>query len=519
MKGLTSMMDTRKRRVAVFLLFVLALAALLLVSGLTEKKTYLGIPVLSQQQQADLGEYVYQDFSRELQYNGQRAAVDLDDSRIYIAQDIREDTKPEDMPGSLGSFSPSLVLSFAPDEAFENLAAAVKAGHIFKLNVSHGSGKYMQYDLVFTTLPVLRIEGEVIGKNEKGKDLCEGTMCLWTPWDPDVNAYSVKTGNLQWHVRGGWSATLLKTPFKMDLKKKTGTGKNMSLAGLGADDDWILNPMNLDDTKLKEKLFSALWNQRAEQVSWNEKMSAGEYVEVVIDGDYWGLFQLQRRVDDKFLNLRNREILLKGSGPKTASTVQEAYEIISSHLTEAETYGLMAAFYAGTDVSILDPDNFLDVNLFMQWASAMDNSEYKNMFYLLKQEESGYRMYLLPWDTDMAWGTVWNDEYGGFSYDFEASRQKVTLRKEYVWAKQEDPDLDRKMAKRWFALRENLLTMENMTAVLEREQQILDASGAQKRDQDQWGLFYQGEDSPENLCKSIEARLQWLDDYYSQYLQ
>jgi len=48
-------------------LFVLALAALLLVSGLTEKKTYLGIPVLSQQQQADLGEYVYQDFSRELQ--------------------------------------------------------------------------------------------------------------------------------------------------------------------------------------------------------------------------------------------------------------------------------------------------------------------------------------------------------------------------------------------------------------------------------------------------------------------
>lgn len=513
------MMDTRKRRIAVFLFFLLAWGGALLFSGLTEKKTCMDVPLLSQQEQAALGEYVHQDLSWDLQYNGQRAAVDYQTSRVYIAQNIRQGTKPEDLLGTLRTSSPSLGLSFAPDAAFEDLAAAVAAGHTFKLNVAYGSGKYMQYDLVFTTLPVLRIDGEAIGKNEKGKDICEGSMCLWTPEDPESGRYSVKSGSALWHVRGGWSATLLKTPFKLDLKKASGDRKNLSLAGLGADDDWILNPMNLDDTKLKEKLFSALWNQRAEQTSWNEKMSAGEYVEVVINQEYWGLFQLQRRVDEKFLNLKSGEILLKGSGPKTAATVQEAYEIVASGLPEAETYGLMQDFYHGRDVDILDPDNFLDVNLFMQWASAMDNADYKNMFYLLKEDADGYRMYLLPWDTDMSWGTVWNEEYGGFSYDFEASRQNVTLRREYDLLKAQYPDLDRQMARRWFELRETLLTPENMQAVLEREQQMLDACGVLQRDQEKWGLFYKGKDSRENLCKSVEARLAWVDAYYSQYLQ
>lgn len=517
MKGWTSMMDTRKRRIAVFLFFLLALGAFLLFSRQTEEAACMGVRMLSEAEQEAIGAYAYQDLSRELQYNGQRAAVDLETSTIYISQDIREGTKAEDLLGTLGTSSPALQLSFAPDEALNDLAAAVKAGHTFKLNVAYGTGKYMQYDLVFTTLPVLRIEGEVIGKNEKGKDICEGTMCLWNPADPETNSYSVKTSNLQWHVRGGHSATLLKTPFKVNLKKKTGTGKNLSLAGLGADDDWILNPMNLDDTKLKERLFMGLWNQRAEQVDWNEKMSSGEYVEVVIDQSYWGLYLLQRRIDRKFLNLGSDQILLKSGPDLEAPTVQLAYEIVHSTLPEEQTYQIVQDFYEEQDGDILNMDNFLDVNLFLQWASAVDN-KIKNMFFIINADETGYRMSLLPWDTDMSWGTVWRAEAGGFVYDFEESLQKDALRLEYEWMIDYHPDLDQQMAKRWFELREELLTLENITAILEQEQLLLDASGAQKRDQEYWGLYYQGEDSLENLCRSLEARLEWVDAYYSQYL-
>lgn len=512
------MVDTRKRRGAVFLFFLLVLGAFLLFDRQEAGRTCMKVPVLSESEQADLGDYVEQDFSRELLYNGQRAAVDLTSSTVYIAQDIQPGTRMEDLLGNLSTSSPSLRLSFAPDPAFQDLAPAVREGHIFKLNVAHGAHKYMQYDLVFTTLPVLRLEGEVIGKTLEGKDIVEGTMCLWTPNDPEVNFYSAKTSNAQWHVRGGYSALLPKTPFKLDLKKKTGTGKNLSLAGLGADDDWILNPMNLDDTKLKEKLFMQLWNRRAGQVDWNEKMSEGEYVEVVINQEYWGLFQLQRKVDRKFLNLSSDAVLLKRKSDLSAPSVEAAYEIVNSGLSEPETYALMQEFFEEQDGDILNINNFLDVNLFFQGASAVDN-KIKNIFFLLEKKDSGYQMSLLPWDTDMSWGVVWSNDVGGFVYDFETSRQNDALRIEYEWMLEYHPDLNQLMAKRWLELRESLLTVETMTAILEQEQAVLDKSGAQLRDTARWGLVYGGEDSLENLCRSIEARLAFVDQYYSQYLQ
>ena len=178
----------------------------------------------------------------------------------------------------------------------------------------------------------------------------------------------------------------------------------------------------------------------------------------------------------------------------------------------------MQAFYDEQDPDILNLDNFLDVNLFFQGASAVDN-KIKNIFFLLEKKDSGYQMSLLPWDTDMSWGTVWKAEAGGFAYDFEQSRQNDALRIEYEWMLEYHPDLNQLMAKRWLELRESLLTMETMTAILEQEQAVLDESGAQLRDTARWGLFYGGEDSLENLCRSIEARLAFVDQYYSQYLQ
>lgn len=513
------MMDARKRRRAVFLFFLLALGAMVFFFWQAERDpAYLGVRILSHREQTSLGNYVYRDLSRELQYNGQQIAVDLDRSTLFIPQDIREDTKAEDLKGSLRSVNPLLLLSFAPDEAFNDLTSAVENGHAFKLNVSYGFGRYMQYDLVFTTLPVLRIDGDYLTTNEQGRDVYKGSLCLWMPEDSDTGSYSMKTGNLQWHIRGGWSSHLDKTPFKLDLKKKTGTNQNMDLAGLGADDDWILNPMNLDDTKLKEKLFMGLWNQRADQVSWNEKMSDGEYVEVVINREYRGLFLLQRRIDGKLLNLGSEDVLLKSGQELESPTLQTAYEIIHSGLTEEQTYQIVRGYHEETDPDILNMDNFLDVNLFLQCASAVDNWQ-KNMYFLLKNSKDGYSMHLLPWDTDMSWGTIWDKDIGHFGYDFEASRQNIALRMEYDWVKKYRPDLDRQMAIRWFQLRKELLTMETMTAILEQQQAVLDASGAQMRDQEKWGLFYEGQDSLENLYRSIEARLDWVDDYYTQYLQ
>ena len=488
----------------------------MVLSILDKQRRCLEVEILSEQDPSWLQEYVYRDYSPYILYNGQKAPVDVETSTIYIAQNIGPDTKAEDLLGSLKLSSSRHRIVFARDDAFDNLTEAVAQNHRFRLYVTNHSGKYMAYNLIFTSLPVLRVDGEFFDYDQKGREVNQGTLCLWTPLDPDTGRYSVKESNVHWHVRGGSSAGQPKNPWRLSLKKKTGTNKNVSMAGLGSDDDWFLNPMSFDDTKLKEQLFIQLWNQRADQVEWNAPMSQGEYVEVVINGRYMGLFQLQRRVDGKFLGLDTGDVLLKGGGGWDSPTPEVAYEIVHTHLSEPETYALMEGFFQERDSEIVDLDNFLDVNLFLQSAAAVDNGNHANMFYLLKNSEDGYRLQLLPWDTDMSWGTVWRG--GGFVYDFEDSLQRMALRREYDWMQEAYPDLDRQMALRWLQLRENLLTMDSVAVILGQEQQTLDASGAQLRDRERWGLYYQGEDSLENLYRTVEARWKWLDDYYSKYL-
>ena len=54
-------------------------------------------------------------------------------------------------------------------------------------------------------------------------------------------------------------------------------------------------------------------------------------------------------------------------------------------------------------------DNVADIWLYLQMMYAEDNI-YKNMFFAFKKESDGYRMYLVPWDTDLTWGNTYVDD-------------------------------------------------------------------------------------------------------------
>ena len=368
------MFDSRRRRRIILggflLMFGIALGLLLY----EESHVCMGVEILTEKEQSEIQEYIYLDLSRALTHNDQPAAVDVDNSTIYISQNIQPDTEPKDLLGKLKIASSSHRLSFAPDEAFANLAEAVAQGHVFKLNVMDNLNRCMQYRVVFTTLPVLRLNSVQSHREEDGTDVLEGNFCLWAPEDPDTGRYSVKSCDALWHIRGYTSAMLDKKSWKLSLKKESGSGKNLSLLGLGADDDWILNAMRLDDTKLKEKLFIDLWNSWAETHTYNYKMSAGEYVEVVCEQSYAGVYLLQRRIDRKYCGLTQEDILLKGKNTEVPGSLTDVYEIIHSPLGESETLQLMEGIWTTSDVSMIQPDNFLDISLFLQYGSAIDNS-------------------------------------------------------------------------------------------------------------------------------------------------
>ena len=224
-----SMFDNRKFRRFAFFLCLLLLIAALVLSMRDKKQRCLEVEILSEQTPSWLQKYEYRDYSGYLLYNGQKAPVDAETATIYLALDIGPETGVEDLPGSLKLSSSRHRIVFAPDDAFENLAEAVAQGHCFRLYVTDHSGQYMEYNVVFTTLPVLRVDGEFFDYDQKGREVNQGSLCLWTPMDPDSGHYSVKESNVHWHVRGGSSAGQPKTPWRLSLKKKTGTNKNISI--------------------------------------------------------------------------------------------------------------------------------------------------------------------------------------------------------------------------------------------------------------------------------------------------
>lgn len=478
-----------------------------------EASSCLGIRILSDEEMGTYVQHRKEDFSDLLEYNGTPAAVDTQTSTIYLSQSAGRLSSAKDLPGELKINSKEHRLFFAPDSNFSDLSNAVRSGHPFTLLVVSGDNIYMKYRVIFTTLPVLRLDGTVTHQNADSENVFEGALCLWTPDDPEIRRDSAKSSTAQWHIRGNTTAILGKKSWKISLKDAQGLNNDLDFLGLGADDDWILNAMSLDDTKLKEKLFQDLWNDWADLNPWNYKMSASGYVEVICNDRYSGIYLLQRRIDRKYYRLTENDILLKGRNTWTPANLQEAYEIIHSPLSEAETLRLMEGIYTGEDPSIIHLDSFLDVNLFLQYGSACDNVGFKNTFYLLKWQEDSYDLYMIPWDTDMTWGVTYTT---GLTYNYQRSMNSQTLRREYSAMMHQIPELKALMSFRWAELRKSTLSEDAIKNRLEENLTMLHQSGVLQRDYVCWGRFYQGKDTTENLSHYLLERLYHLDGYYSE---
>lgn len=281
--------------------------------------------------------------------------------------------------------------------------------------------------------------------------------------------------------------------------------------GLGADDDWILNPMYMDDTEETEQFTMTLWNELAARTEWDLPMSTGAYCEVVMNGKYRGLYLLQRRVDRKYLELDEDQILLKANGGASAGIGEkESYEIIYSPFLADQTYDIWLDLFHNRLGDAIDLNNYIDVSIFVQLGYMQDNASFRNLYCLLTPGEEGYRLSYVLWDTDMSMGLC-----AGFRYDYDTAVHTALPRCEYASILESHPELDQRTAERWFQLRQDLLSEAHMDAILESMEQTLSASGAMGRDRKAWGLH---RDDLKPVAEFLHDRLIFLDGYYGEKL-
>lgn len=448
--------------------------------------------------------------------NGQKVAYDYYSSTIYISQPKTSLSKYYKLSGTLRSDNSEYELYFIDNKALNHINSAVKQSFPLTL-VMLNEKSFMQVKVIITTLPVMSLQSDIF-YDDYGNAYTldeEGTLCLWSGYDKGVGGYTTKTVRSAWRIRGNTTSVQPKTPWKLTLKNDKGENSDMEFLGLGSDDDWILNCLTMDDTRIKEKLFMDMWNEMAADTDYNFKMSTGEYVELIKDNEYLGLFLLQRRLDAKYLGLDDNDALVK-STDYTANTVEEAYEFVTESENTEEIYEMLENSLYGIGDSNYNLYNVIDTNLTLQLTAARDNFSKKNMYHVLKYTDGKYENFLVPWDTDQSMGVVFND---GFKYEFSTALAG-TLRSKRMETDsiiKTYPNYYELASNRLKELRSGVYSNDNIQSVIDSINTQITESGALERDTELWGNRYYGEDTVENLKAFMYARGKMLDNYYSNY--
>ena len=226
-------------------------------------------------------------------------------------------------------------------------------------------------------------------------------------------------------LRGNTSRRFPKKSYRLIIVDENGEKKNLSIAGLRSDDDWILNPLYTDTSKIREALAYEIWDvmNTSGQKAQSSRMG---HAEVYLNGEYWGLYGVQERIDRKQVDADKRSGVLYKVARLEIPTVQDVLacadeavcggielEFAGAGVENAweAAAGYMAIYHGEENpVSVrMDADNLINYGLWMMFVQAHD-CHFKNQFLHAVYEQDGYTMYKIPWDLNNTFGDVWEND-------------------------------------------------------------------------------------------------------------
>ena len=146
--------------------------------------------------------------------------------------------------------------------------------------IIYNETSYCKGNAFFTSLPIMILDTYTTEYDGEGEELRYGEMTLF--------GGSAIASPCEFHIRGVSSRSYYKMSYKLNLLDENGVKNQESLLGMREDDDWILRSLASDESKIREKLATDLWNEMNAFGSYHMK-----YIELFLDGTYWGLYALQ----------------------------------------------------------------------------------------------------------------------------------------------------------------------------------------------------------------------------------
>ena len=412
-------------------------------------------------------------------------------------------------------------------------------------------------NLTSSNLPIVVIETDN-GVNIPDEPKVPGTMkIIWHQdgsrnymSDIDNPEFLNYDGRIGIERRGSSSQTMFnKKPYAVETREDDDvTNRNVSLLGMPAENDWILNSLASDQTGMRDVLAYELSNRLGQYAS------RSAYCEVVINGDYKGLYVFMEKIkpDKNRVNIEKMDETCnqypevtggyitkadKTTGGDPVAWTMQGYggggwggwgsstDFIHHYpkpadITNAQNNYIHGVFTNLASVanqhntsdasgipSVIDISSFVDFMMIAEFASNVDVYSFSTFFH---KDRMGKLRAGPVWDYNLAFGY---DAYGNRSkYDVWQFNNTDNNGPKF-WRDLFETDLFRcYLAKRWFELTEPGQPL-NYDFVCNRIDEI-DAliTEAVARDNQRWNQMNQHTQYVNNMKTWIQQRINWLNN-------
>ena len=311
----------------------------------------------------------------------------------------------------------------------------IAGGKGYALSGEHG-GQALSGFITFTWLPLLELEGDF------GDEYAQGLVSLNAP--DTASSHDTMLAKLKW--RGGITNTgdRHKRNYHIKFIDQNGNKKNRRLLGLRKDNHWKLDGGQIDMLRVRNRVCTDLWLDMSRQ-PWHAALdttvvngSRGKLTEVILNGQYHGIYSLIEPIDRKQLALtkhdditnefhgqqwvaklqaatwrfpmyNNSSMTWNGNevsypdfeevNPTDWSTLYGAFEFVRKcdAVDDYETLADSLGHYF--DIPVME-----DYFIFLITLQALDN-ETKNIYYsCYDKAQEAPLLTLTPWDLDISTG-------------------------------------------------------------------------------------------------------------------
>ena len=453
-----------------------------------------------------------------------------------------------------GNYAPKVTFTVADDAEYKMVTAGAEslvfdnatAAESYVIQLLRNGEKVAEGRIAFSPLPIVEITTQL--PNDKEKEYRSGTIHVLNQSTPDSIGVEQELPAF-FRYRGATTLNYPKRSFNIKLRDEKGEDLDTTFFNIRSKDKWIMDAMSIDQIKMRNRVSFDIWNEYSKMPYSTEfsdrNGTEGQFVEVILNGAYNGIYCFTDRIDRKLLDLKKYKQDIDGNttirGLLYKSNLWDNTGLIESLLNHNSqmdsvvwnnwelqypddfpgeaTWHPLRNLYSVCSSNALEinptvyfyENNLIDFHILVMALNLIDNGN-KNIFLSNKNITKDNPWVFTPWDMDTSLGGYYDGRYYGGQYDATpVSDLRVHKNEPFVtmWGHNIN-GYRQKLATRWEELKNSSLSVEAVQARLEKYASRFTKCGAWEREYSRWEIEEKyGCPTVENITKEVELIVEW----------